>query len=68
MFKADRNASCSRKKITVDATRQFSCPELPKPIKVHAEINRASNQKKQNPSRAGCDGCFAPFCCTETAI
>jgi hypothetical protein len=34
------------KEIIVDAIRQFSCPELPKPIKVHAEINRAFNQKK----------------------
>jgi hypothetical protein len=64
MFKGDGNASCSRKENIVDAIRQFS--ELPKPIKVHAEINRAFNQKKQNPIRAGCDGGFATFCCRET--
>ena len=58
MFKADRNASCSRKKNTVDATRQFSCPELPKPIKVHAEINSCSPIKK-NKIRAAPDATAA---------
>jgi hypothetical protein len=68
MFKADGNASCSQKKIIANAIRQFSCPELPKPIKVHAEQNfrRVFSQKKQDPIRAGCDGGFAAFCCRET--
>ena len=67
MSKADGNASCSPKKIIANAIRQFSCPELPKSIKGHAEINRALNQKKQNSIRAGCDCGFAAFYCKETA-
>jgi hypothetical protein len=53
----------------VDATSQFSCPELPKPNKVHAEQNfrRVFSQKTQNPIRAGCDRGFAAFCRRETA-
>jgi hypothetical protein len=49
----------------MDAISQFSCWELPKPIKVRTEISRA--QKKQNPIRAGFDRRLAAFRCRETA-
>src|SRR5438270_9292440 len=55
------------KKILWTQIRQFSCLELPKPIKVHAETNRAFSQKKENPIYAGCDRGFAAFCYGETA-
>jgi len=53
----------------VDATSQFSCPELPKPNKVRAKqhFRRVFSQKKQNPIRAGCDRGFAAFRRRETA-
>jgi len=54
----------------VDATRQFSCPELPKPIKVRAEqdFRRVFSQKKQKTIHAGYDSGFAAFRRRETAI
>jgi hypothetical protein len=69
MFKPDGNASCSRKKNILGAIRQFSCPELPKPIKVQDESNfgRVFNQETQNPIRAVRNRCFAAFYRRETA-
>jgi hypothetical protein len=51
------------------AIRQFSCPELPKPIKVQDESNfgRVFNQETQNPIRAVRNRCFAAFYRRETA-
>jgi hypothetical protein len=53
----------------VGAIRQFSCPELPKPIKVQDESNfrRVFNQKTQDPTRAGRNRGFAAFYRRETA-
>ena len=58
MFKADGNASCSRKKLLWTATRQFSCPELPKPIKVHDE-NTSCLQSKKHKIRSTPDATAA---------
>jgi Holliday junction resolvase RusA-like endonuclease len=55
------------KKIIVNAIRQFSCRELPKPIKFTPKINRAFNQKKRNPTCAECKRDFTAFCRKETA-
>jgi len=65
MFKADGKASRSQK--NCKCNKAIFVSGIAKPIKVHAEINRAFNQKKQNPIRDECDRGFAAFCCRETA-
>jgi hypothetical protein len=67
MFKADGNASCSPKKLLWMQQGNFRVRNGPKPIKVHAEPDRAFSQKKQNPIHAGCNRGFAALCRRETA-
>src|SRR6266550_1681407 len=62
-----RSKSKPFSKNIVKAMSQFSCPELPKPIRVHADLNRVFNQKKQNQICAGCNRAFSAFCRRETA-
>jgi hypothetical protein len=48
-------------KIIANPANQFSCPELPKPINLHSETDRAFSPKKQNPIRSARRCHSAPF-------